>query len=77
MSFVEMSELLGAQLAARHERREMLRRLGRQGRLGAYRRGEFDLDTCCLWASAYPHEVPLLNGEFEFIARAMPDVCER
>ena len=42
-------------------RGEALRRLGREGRLAAYRRGEFDLGTCCLWASRYPHEVPLLN----------------
>ena len=53
-----------------------LRRLGRDGRLAAYRRGELDLDTCCLWASRYPREVPLLNGEFEFIARFTPEVCE-
>jgi hypothetical protein len=69
-------ELLGGQLAARRERRERLRRLGRHGSLAAYRRGEFDLDTCYLWAAAYPNEVPLLNGEFEFIARTTPEVCE-
>jgi hypothetical protein len=76
VSFPHTSELLGGQAAARRERRETLRRLGRQGRLAAYRRSEFDLDTCCLWAAMYPREVPLLNGEFEFIARTMPEVCE-
>jgi hypothetical protein len=76
MSFLRSSELLGSELAARHERRETVRRLGRQGRLAAYSRGEFDLDTCCLWAAGYPGEVPLLNGEFEFIARMTPEVCE-
>ena len=63
-------------LAARHERREALGWLGRQGRLAAYRRGEFDFEVCCLWAARYPDEVPLLNGEFEFIARFTPEVCE-
>jgi hypothetical protein len=70
------SERLQPGLAARQERRETLRRLGRDGRLAAYRQGEFDLDTCCQWAAAYWHEVPLLNGELEFIARLTPEVCE-
>jgi len=76
MSFLHPSELRGVDVAARRERLETLRRLGREGRLAAYRRGEFDLDTCCLWASSYRDEVPLLNGEFEFIAAKMPEVCE-
>ena len=58
-------------------RRQALRRLGREGRLAAYRRGEFNFETCCLWAAAYPREVPLLDGEFEFIAANTPEVCER
>ncbi len=70
------SEQLAGELASARERCLILRRLGREGRLAAYRRGEFDLDACCLWAARYPDEVPLLNGEFEFIARSMPEVCE-
>ena len=50
--------------------------LGRQGRLAAYRRGEFSFELCCRWAARYPHEVPLLDGEFEFIVRTTPEVCE-
>ena len=76
MSFLPFTELLDAHAATRRELRETLQRLGREGRLAAYRRGEFDLDTCCLWAARYPSEVPLLNGEFEFIARFTPEVCE-
>jgi hypothetical protein len=60
----------------RRERGETLRRLGREGRLAVHRRGEFDFDTCCLWAASYPREVPLLNGEFEFLAVKTPEVCE-
>jgi hypothetical protein len=76
MSFLRPSELLGRELAARRERGETLRRLGREGRLAVHRRGEFDFDTCCLWAASYPHEVPLLSGEFEFLAVKTPEVCE-
>jgi hypothetical protein len=76
VSAPQIGELLRGQAPAR-ERRETLRRLGREGRLAAYRRGEFSLETCCLWAAAYPHEVPRLNGEFEFIAAKTPEVCER
>jgi len=76
MSFLESDQLLDAHMVAGRERREMLRRLGPAGRLAAYRRGEFDLTTCCMWAAGYRDEVPLLNGEFEFIAAKMPEVCE-
>lgn len=58
------------------ERRGLLARLHRDGRLAAYRRGEFDFATCCAWAANYPDEVPLLNGEFEFIAVTTIEVCE-
>ena len=75
MNTQQISELLRSPTPA-HERREALRRLGREGRLAAYRRGEFNLDTCCLWAARYPREVPLLNGEFEFIAVKTPEVVD-
>ena len=75
MNAQQISELLRGPAPAR-ERREALRRLGREGRLAAYRRGEFNLDTCCLWAARYPREVPLLNGEFEFIAAKTPEVVD-
>jgi hypothetical protein len=31
---------------------------------------------CCLWAAIHPHELPLLNGEFEFLAAKTPEVCK-
>lgn len=76
MSYQPTSELLAGAGATRRERRAALVRLGRHGRLAAYRRGELDFDCCCLWAARWPHEVPVLQGEFEFIARTMPEVCE-
>lgn len=76
MTYLHYNELFTRHAAVERERRAALQRLGREGRLAAYRRGEFDLDTCCLWAARYPDEVPLLQGEFEFIALTMPEVCE-
>jgi hypothetical protein len=76
MSTQQTSTPLIAQLARKRERIGTLRRLGRQGRLTAYRRDELDFESCCLWAALYRYEVPLLQGEFEFIARTMPEVCE-
>ena len=76
MNALYASEMVAAVGSGRRDRRATLKRLGRQGRLAAYRRGELDFETCCLWAARWPHEVPLLEGEFEFIARTMPEVCE-
>ena len=45
-------------------------------RIAAVRRGELSLEQCAAWAARYPEQVPLLNGEFEFIAAHTPEVCE-
>lgn len=45
-------------------------------RIAVMRRGELTLKECCRWAARAPHEVPLLHGEFEFIAAFTPDVAE-
>ena len=76
MNALDASEVVAALGGGGRERRALLLRLGRQGRLAAYRAGELDFETCCLWAARWPHEVPVLEGEFEFIARTMPEVCE-
>ena len=77
MSYPQPSQLLDLEITAdRHERRALLRPLGREGRLAAYRRGELDFDSCYLWAARWPHEVPLVNGEFEFIVITTPEACE-
>jgi hypothetical protein len=39
-------------------------------------RGELTLGECLRWAARAPEEVPLLNGEFAFIAIRMPDVAD-
>ncbi|HWJ49608.1 MAG TPA: hypothetical protein VNR42_01230 [Solirubrobacteraceae bacterium] len=45
-------------------------------RVAAMRRGELTLTQCSAWAARYPEQVPLLNGEFEYLAALMPEVCE-
>lgn len=43
-------------------------------RLDAARRGVFDRTERAIWASAYPDEVPLVNGELEWIALGLADL---
>ena len=48
-----------------------------QERVVAMRRGELDMLQLYEWACRAPHEVPLLNDEFEFIAITTPEVADR
>jgi hypothetical protein len=43
-------------------------------RVAAMRRGELTLEQCSAWAARYPEQVPLLNGEFEYLAAFTPEV---
>ena len=45
-------------------------------RVAAMRRGELTLEQCTAWAARHPDQVPLLNGEFEFLAAHTPEVSE-
>ena len=45
-------------------------------RIAAMRRGELTYTQCAAWAARHPEQVPLLNGEFEFIAARTPEACE-
>lgn len=61
------------------ERRERLRTLWEMTlaeRVAAMRRGELTLEQCSAWAARHPEQVPLLNGEFEFLAAHMLEICE-
>ena len=46
------------------------------GRVDAMRTGKLSLRLCLHWASRRPAEVPLLNGEWEFIAARTVDVAD-
>ena len=45
-------------------------------RVQAMRAGRLSLRLCLHWASRRPQEVPLLNGEWEFIAVSTPEVAD-
>ena len=58
---------------------EQLRRLWAMSpseRVAAMRRGELNMRQCCAWAGRHADQVPLLNGEFEFIAAYTPEAAE-
>jgi len=62
--------------ASADERREMFWRLSHLERVALMRAGELTLGECCQWAAKAPHEVPVVNGEFEFIGAFTPEACE-
>lgn len=45
-------------------------------RVAAMHRGELSLDQLAAWSRARPDEVPLVNGEFAWIALSMPEVAD-
>jgi len=76
MSPGTFSELLTRSSAERAARLEALWRMTPTERVAAMRRGDLTMEQCCAWAGRFPRQVPLLRGEFEFIAAYMPEVCE-
>jgi hypothetical protein len=63
-------------LDARGARLRTLWQMTAAQRIAARRRGVLSLDLCAAWAARHPEQVPLLNGEFEYIAVLTPEVCE-
>jgi len=63
-------------LDARDARLRTLWRMTPAQRVAAMRRGELTLEQCSAWAARHPEQVPLLNGEFEYLAALTPEVCE-
>jgi hypothetical protein len=63
-------------LHARDARLRALWQMTPAQRVAAMRRGELTLEQCSAWAARHPEQVPLLNGEFEYIARLTPEACE-
>ncbi len=52
----------------------VLRRMTPAERISASRHGGFTRWERWVWAARYPEEVPLVNGEFEWIACNMADL---
>jgi hypothetical protein len=53
---------------------ERLHRMSAQERLRAFRFGGFDRWERGVWARHYPEEVPVVNGELEWIALGLADL---
>ncbi len=51
-----------------------LNRMGREGRLAAYREGGLSRHERAVWAARFPGEVPLCNGELPWIALSLADL---
>jgi hypothetical protein len=65
--------------AAERARRARLRRVWQMSpdqRVAAMRRGELTVEQLAAWSARHPEQVPMLNGEFEWIAIRTPEACE-
>ena len=76
MSSETLTELVTRLSVERDARLEALWRITPNELIAAMRRGSLSMEQCCAWAARYPREIPLINGEWEFIAAYMPEVCE-
>jgi hypothetical protein len=76
MSPETFTQLLTRLSVERDARLEALWRMTPNERIAAMRRGSLSMEQCSAWASRYPRQVPVINGEWEFIAAYMPEVCE-
>jgi hypothetical protein len=61
---------------ARQGRLRSLWQMNVHQRDAAMRRGELTREELAAWTARHPAEVPMLNGEFEWIAIATPEACE-
>jgi hypothetical protein len=63
-------------LKAREARLRALWEMTVSERIEAMRKGELSLEQCAAWAARYPEQMPLINGEFEYLAAFTPEVRE-
>ncbi len=71
---------LAAQLTRRTEQTEasaLLWAMSVEERVVAMRNGTLSFAQCMEWARRAPRQIPLLDGEWEFIARDTPEVAEQ
>ncbi len=59
---------------ARKARLDAMWRMSPEQRITAMRNGKLSLEQCAAWAARYPEQVPLINGEFEYLAAFTPEV---
>ena len=63
-------------LAIDENRLARMWRMSADERRTAAERGELSLGEMLKWASRHPHEIPLLNGEWFFIAALTPELAD-
>jgi hypothetical protein len=80
MSKAQQQSTLDAQtikaLRAREARLRALWQMTVSERVVAMRAGKLSVEQCAAWAARYPEQMPLLNGEFEYLAAFTPEVRE-
>lgn len=62
--------------ASRQKQLKTLWAMTAEERISAMRRGELSYWQLYNWAARAKHELPLLNGEFEFIAISTPEIAD-
>jgi hypothetical protein len=67
---------LGDLLRVQRAERQVIHRMSPERRLLAYRRRRFSSYQLSVWWSAYPREIPRIDGHPEWIAVTLVDVCE-
>jgi hypothetical protein len=70
------SEHLARLERARQGRLRSLWQMTVEQRIAAMRRGELTREQLAAWSARHPDQIPMLHGEFEWIAIRMPEVCE-
>jgi hypothetical protein len=70
------TEQLVAAECARHARLRRVWQMSPDQRVAAMRRGELTVEQLAAWSARHPEQVPMLNGEFEWIAIRTPEACE-
>jgi len=69
-------EQLVAAERARHARLRRVWQMSPAQRVAAMRRGELTVEQLAAWSARHPEQLPMLNGEFEWIAIRTPEACE-
>ncbi|HTB70750.1 MAG TPA: hypothetical protein VK707_07210 [Solirubrobacteraceae bacterium] len=76
MSQTDFSEAYIKTIAKRRERLRTLWEMTPAERILAMRRGELTLEQCAAWAARFPEQIPLVNGEYEYLAKHTPEASE-
>ncbi|HVA20330.1 MAG TPA: hypothetical protein VMU55_09150 [Solirubrobacteraceae bacterium] len=71
-----LSERLAAERAKRREQAQALWKMTAKERQMAMWNDELTVTQLYMWAKARPEEIPLINGEWAFIAAKTPEVAE-